>query len=59
MSFKDKILYCLVTDLAKELEPLVPKMFGVPIIDINKELMKNSERIKTWLKTNKKLISQL
>ena len=49
----------LINDLAVYLEPMVPKLFGQPVIDLKKELNKNREKILAWLIKNKHLINQL
>ena len=49
----------LINDLAIKLEPVIPKLFGVPVIDLKKELNKNREKILVWVTKNKHLINQL
>ena len=59
MSSKNDILDELIHDLSVELDPMVPKIFGTPVINLRDELFKNYERIRKWLIKNRELISQL
>lgn len=60
MSEKALILKQLITDLARELKPLIPPIakawFG---IDVETMLITHQEIIEKWLKRNKHLINQL
>ena len=59
MNEKEFIVLELIKDLSVELEPMVPKIFGQPVINLREELFKNEEKIRKWLQINRTLINQL
>ena len=56
------IMQLLIDGLSIELYPMIPKFFGIQIIDqqgLKKLLLENEEKILRWLQKNKNLINQL